>query len=205
MPTITKVQASFGGYRYQRTVKFSLKSRKFIADLPRECTKVLGYWEISAESMKELESRFMQASNDYCSKTAERRKVIVYRIEPHLVEDNTPLDPECSNGADGVGLSVFAAVMNELTYESERRHKSYEEVDSSIPVALSHSWSRLDELHDGYLVIDWTEEREEFFRKLGVALIELVKRCHEEFGERDKLMKSIDRGLRLLPAPKGEW
>ncbi len=202
MPTITKCRAYFGGYYYQRTVTFSLKSKKFIVNLPKECTKVLPYWEISAESMKELEERFTQASNDYCSKTAKRRKVIVYRIEPHLVENEVPLDPGNPGGDKGVGLSVFATVMNELTYESERRRKTYEEIDSSIPVPLGHTWSRLDELHDGYQVIDWTPEREEFFRKLGVALIELVKRCHDEFGEKQKLLKAIDNGSRLLPAPK---
>ena len=51
-------------------------------------------------------------------------------------------------------------------------------------------------------VMDWTEEREAFFRNLGLAMETLVKQLHEFMGEPKKLAMFISKGMNFLPAPK---
>ena len=43
-------------------------------------------------------------------------------------------------------------------------------------------------------VLEWTPEREEFFRQIGLAMEDLILRLNSVFGDTKKLLKFIDDG-----------
>ena len=190
----------FGPIKYTRRVVFWLKDKKFRCDIPKEAREVLGFQRITADSLKELEQKYDKAAQDYDSKIVKRRKVIVYSLDAKMVEENlnfgggTPLD-------QGAGLTVFARVMEELTYERRDRDKRYETVKSSLPEAMCYHWGEphIVDVNNEMKVIDWTPEREEFFRQLGEALCELIRRCHKALSDDKKLIKAIDKRILKLP------
>jgi len=210
MSTIHRSDMSFGGVVYTRIVNFSIKLRKFSVAIPKECAEVLGYERIEDESLDGLEKKYRDASEAFLNTKAKMRKIIVYRILMNCGSDvrvGRSRFELLGYHDDGIGLQVVAGVYVEKKYNftkagHEKLNTTYDQVKSSIPDFMSeevHHWNCKK-----YKILDWTPEREEFFRTFGEAMSKLCQRVSDFLGDEKKLLELIANGSRILPPPDSQ-
>ncbi len=208
MPTIHKSDVSFGGVKYTRIVNFSNKSKKFYVDIPKECANVMGYERIEDESLNGLEKKFLEGSEQFLNSKAKIRKVIAYKILMNCgeVQEREIRFESLGYHEDGIGIQVIAGVYNEKVFDfkdgrgKKTKNIMYESIPSSIPGFMSEEiyyWNR-----EKYKIVDWTPEREEFFRTFGEAMSKLCRMVRDFLGDEKKLLDLIAKGARILPPPE---
>jgi hypothetical protein len=206
MPTISRSDAMFGGVRYTRTVNFSNKTRLFSVAIPKECTDILGYDRISDATLDGLEKKYHDESQKLLDAKAKTRKVILYKVLMNCAHDDLPkcdAFEKLGYNHDGIGVQVIAGVYLEkkFSFQGDRQNTIYELVESSIPKLISedgiYDWN-----HDKSRILDWTPEREEFFRTFGDAMSKLCRMVSKFFGDEKELLALIENGARILPPPE---
>lgn len=200
MPTISRGQRGFGGYVYEQTITFSTRSKRFRVNLPEQCREALGLQYLEDESLAGLEKKLLAQSQAYLKMVSKERKVILYKIEMRIDTDGFQRDT--LSFCDGLGIAAYAGVFVETEYEGAAQAskiRRFKEVESTLPEALTCRHHNYDPDLAKWKCIDWTPEREEFFRRLGEAMTELCRRADAFFADEQKMLERIASGSRILP------
>lgn len=197
MPKVKTETRGFEG-RMERFDYHVNAAGEFSCKLPLSVSELLGYGVVKAESLAKCEDKMLEALRAYADAGTTKRKVILYGFKcsayvwrderpgkdgPGLVFSNkssTQCGPEVNevSFAHGTALDLWALVAEETkVVTGPRTTYSYKEISSSIPkglrcTAYDGGFSHLTKPHESAL--DWTEEREAFFSKMGFALEGLI-------------------------------
>ncbi len=187
-----QVEGPNGREDYTQVVKYSLKSFKFTIDLPDFMKDVWVKGFVEADTYKEVSKAFKSAMNDYRNLCSTFRQVILYSVT------SDPVDSRY-----GCTLKVIAAVYSERVtkYPSGSERLDYTPVESSL--ASSHlrthrgQWPTWNDEPGNHGVLDWTEQRETFFKYVLDTLAELTRRVNEITKDEKTLLGIADAGLLL--------
>ena len=148
----------------------------------------------------------------------QHNKVIIYEIhlkgyvahpggKGEFLGCRSLVDRNCSYGGDNpIGITVAACVADEtvLAQADKGLQRTYKRIESSLPEwhKPGHipTWGTFDKGGRAQNIIDWTPEREIFFKEL-IDSLEFMLIKVEEFMEPDNILKVIDSHARLLPPP----
>lgn len=197
MPQVRSRTVRFDGKSYVRKTTVD-KDGVFHIRLPMAARDILKCDEISAPTLKEVEKLWDEKMGKYKSARTIERKVIYYRIQCNSSE----YEGEDISFCDGVALAVAAQVLTETkgTYSDGKKSYSYRVEKSSLP----DSMTRVDRSFHGLqnedpdCMIDWTPEREAFFKQVGEAIDQLIVKLDSVLNNRERLLEIIDSGARVL-------
>ena len=224
MPVVKSEQIRFEHELFVKKIRFSSRSGLFAITLPKQLEKRMDIGEVTSETLVGVEKAFKEAIARYKAAQTTSRKVIVYKIEANAwvyrKPDGQPATEHDHDAevvfqesgisfAEGCGLTIYADVMieNTLVTADGQKSKSYEDVEHSIPRSLGRDgghriadrWGTVDDA----VVIDWTPEREAWFRHVGTQFEDLVMKVFTTLGDTKKALQLMDAG-RMLMAPKDE-
>jgi len=166
------------GRDYRRSVQFDSSLDMFLSKLPKFVCDILGQNTTArGKSMAEMGEDWDRIVKEYGERVATKRKVIVFESEASVErEEGSPGEDR----GDGLGrynakafefkgkLSLRFLVVNETTRNGQ---KEYRDLNGHYIHDLSRSsWQRQLE------VIDWTAEREVFFR----GVIDAIEKAKEK-------------------------
>jgi hypothetical protein len=160
MPVNSKSeQFVFGEGKFRKVISCDSKG-VFKITLPRTWHSVLGFKEVTGGTLKEAEKAFDAAHETMKSIQNTTRKVIIHKVDNSV------------SFAKGAVIAVCASVFEETkSVSGDVERFIYEEVASAIPWSLKQDARNLVRNYgDQVLGMEWTEERELFFVKLGEAV-----------------------------------
>lgn len=179
---------------------------EFSCQLPPQVHQLLGVSRVVGRTLSEVENNVKKTIAEYDAATTTKRKVICYKFQASCrIKDSDGrlvLELKEVSFSSGCALSLGAAVYTEDHVARRGQHDqyNYKKEQSTIPVSLSdridvRSW--LSEPHANLL--EWTPEREEFFRQMGLALEKLILKLHELTGDNEGLAQIAQTGnVKLL-------
>jgi len=183
MAVVKTEKRPFGGEVVELKVKCDSEG-EFSASLPAFAIATLGYNIVTAKSLEEAIKKWSKAGADYTSTQTKCEKVILYLVSANAYIWDDKADKLIHNYQDrahsreGISLSVIATVANEfqLTLPDGKVRYRYEEVESGLPKSMdefSHFnyWNHGDQ--EKHRLI-WTQEREDFFTKIGRAMESVI-------------------------------
>lgn len=175
----------------------------FSAKLPQRVTEILGYDKVTSDTNEDVLRKFTEAIEEYKSARTTTRKVIAYDFncaaKEFTANDGTDHEYHEMGFVEGLGLSVWAVVCEESvrTMGDDKQRYDYEELPSSIPDVLRPQARNVNSHREqAEHIIDWTQDREDFFVRLAGIMQEMIARL-KSFEKPDKLIERIDSG-RLL-------
>ena len=215
MPQVRSRTVRFDGKNYVRKTTVD-KEGVFRIRLPVAARKILQCEEISAPTLKEVEDLWDEKVEEYKQARTVERKVIYYRFESNSAicrpDPNDPEGLECIFDSDdisfceGVAIAVSAQVLTEttITYSDGKEFRTYNETKSSLPSSMTN----VDRSYvpganeDRDQIIEWTPERELFFKELGEAIETLILKMDNLLKDQKQLLEAIDSGARALEFKK---
>jgi hypothetical protein len=224
MGVVKSTKTWFEGKEFVRRVRFSSRDGRFAVTLPKVVERTMGICEVGSDTFEGVEREYKRVLKKYRESKTTERKVIIYKVEANAwvvrTPDGAPANIEDDDGsvvfqvkdisfADGCGITVYADVMIERTLRTAGGEESvsYEDVEGhTLPRSLSGGDSRVADQFgavDDAQVIDWTPEREAWFRHVGLQLENMVMNVCETLGDPKKAVELMDSG-RMLMAPKEE-
>lgn len=222
MSTVKSEKIRFEGKEFVKRVRFSSRSGLFSITLPRQIQERMNVGEVSSDTMKGVQAEFKKTVDMYKAAQTTERKVIVYKVEVNAwvwrLPDGAPAGSDDDDAsvvfqandisfADGCGLTIFAEVMVERTLRTADGEESlsYEEVDEhTLPKSLGLGNNRIADRFgttEDVRVIDWTPEREAWFRDVGLRLEDMVVNVCRTLGDTERALQLMDSG-RMLMAPE---
>jgi hypothetical protein len=173
-------------------VKYSAKNQKFTIEFPAAVAEAMHVTVARGSSEKEARDYFNKICKEYETEKTKHRKVIAYKIDinAHICEDEGDeyrvifdrKDIHFSDCDSALGMGY--EVLQESTIKD---NVSYRRL----------SGSRFD-LKSDWTVIDWTEERELFFKKTIGSLENLIMMIDDYFKNKEKLIEKIDQKSPLI-------
>lgn len=179
--------------RFKLQVKCD-SSGEFSAAYPPEMVRMLGKSKATGKSLKECETDFWAGVQDFKTANRKTRKVIAYRIET-----------EGRSFRSGIGCNLTAQVYEEefIEVDGQDPRKEYTELENSLPDEMTTLG--MGESNYSYpqraKIIDWTEEREAFFKHLGESLLAVINAV-AEIRNTEKLLELVDSGSKLTLVTK---
>jgi len=199
MPVVKTETILIDGQEFKLQVRVNADG-KFRIKVPGMFREKIGCSkEVVESTMDKAMKAFEKLGKQYRAAQTTTRKVILYKcgMQARIIgadgECKLDVDDSGCHFTPGVVLAVAAVVAEEsTTYRGEglRSYKSYKGLESSIPESLSEKLRSDDDPE----VLEWTPEREEFFRQIGLAMEDLILRLNSVFGDTKKLLKFIDDG-----------
>lgn len=177
------------------TGRFKLKVKcdaggEFSADFPSPMVYILGRSKAKGKSLKECETDFWAGVQDFKEAHTQKRKVIAY-----MMEGGGDLAFRC-----GIAMQLTAVVYEEtkIAVDGEKPRCEYSEVESTLPDEMTYVGNRYSHytFPQNAELIDWTPEREAFFKNLGDAMLAVVKAV-SEIRDADKLLALMESGSQL--------
>lgn len=206
---------------YRTTINLSAKTGRFTAKLPDSVAKALQVTHAESDTLEGIEKRVRDLMRDFEQAETITRKVIVCKVEATL----TVFRPDEKTGEkswvfqrsdisfqDGAALAFACGIYNEISTKKGsgsdrlRRYEpaySFDDDPISSAFRVSHGASSMIDPEE-CTVMDWTQEREDFFAATCRSFEELTLRLFAFFGDKTKMIESIDSGMRLLDERKGE-
>lgn len=202
------------GIHYRKKLRYSPRDGGFSIDLPDQVTQILQQDSVNGKTDEETEKAFRDAMQRFKEAKTVSRKVIVYTIEFDVrfcdeeghIKHYQPAPGIKEASSDRVGLRLMAAVCTEHRTTVDVVGRSgkepevrcyYEHIDSSLPFKYEGRWRSYG--GPKVNVIDWTPDREAFFKdiidKLHVLILKIAEVCQSP----DYLLDWLEEG-RLLPA-----
>lgn len=188
------------GKPWTGSIKFESKNESFFMNLPKEISEKTGRRTVQAGTLEELREDFKSAINEYGELIKTSRKIIAFRAKSKLKkEDGHPGETrEGYSGIFGQRSSVFEGQL-ELAFavgmEAKRGGRlEYKDLNGSRFDDDLISWSGSPKY--GTRVVDWTAEREAFFR----SMIDSIERAKEKMDklfdheETETILGIIDSG-----------
>jgi hypothetical protein len=166
----------------------------FTADLPPGVARKLGSVSVYGDTLDLCRQAFDEALVQYRETLTFTRKVIVWDVE------DSSRDPF----GKGISLVVWAAVATEeKTQNADGFRFQYDLEKSTIPTELQRHGRLYEMTQPRKGVMDWTPEREEFFRKIGLAMLELTDSL-KRLSDPVEAVRIADVGNLRLMAPSSE-
>jgi len=195
MPKIKNIAVGFGGERLPFEIWFSNKDKFFIkGGLPVRVKDVLkDRITEHFDSPDQLETAMRNMGKEYDEAITKRKKVIVYRLTmgKAAIEE---LDMWGFCGTAGTSILGYGfSVSHEIGFEYTVGEKSYikglSEGDLEFDMKTFHDQK----------VIEWTQAREDFFKSLQEATLDLCRKIGDFMGEdKEAQLRAIDSGKLLL-------
>ena len=166
---------------YHRVIKCDA-SGTFTCNLPPQIVTVLGIAEVQGISRSEVLKKVTEIFDRYRSSRLTEEKVILYEVKYHAyIYNGDRCVFRSEQGVNelsfchGTGISVAAAVCTERCTTEANGNKTYEydEIKSSLPCGMSCGFNvRVHGYRTGRKdnLLPWTQERENFFAKIGNGL-----------------------------------
>jgi len=202
MPVVKTETIHIDGKEFKLQVRVNADG-KFRIKVPGMFQEKIGCSkEVVEPTMDKAWKAFNKLWKQYRAAQTTTRKVILYQcgMQARIIgadgECKLDVDDSDCHFTPGIVLAVAAVVAEESTTyrgEGQRSYKNYKGLDSSIPESLSRKLRRVG-CKDDSEVLEWTPEREEFFRQIGLAMEDLILRLNSVFGDTKKLLKFIDDG-----------
>ena len=163
----------------------------FIIDLPTHIAEFLDRKDVRAETQTEVTKLFDEQLKVYKKRQTISKKVIAYKIaincdlygkdrpeEHHIRRDDIKF-------CDGTALSIGYHILNESDFQGK---KIYHYVDSNKFTRMESNWN----------IIEWTEKRENFFKRTERDLEDLILIIDKFFGDTERALSFIDTGKTLF-------
>lgn len=190
MPVVKTEKFSFDGDEYIRKV-YCDKDGDFSIKLPETVIEFTGKEKVYGKTMLEVFSNWDETIDKYKKSNTKQRKVIVYSIKTN----------DEISFAKGMAIQVWAGVYIEhkTHIPDQDPHIKYKDVGTKenfpwdIRSGRRFGISRMD----GREIIDWTQERHDFFIMLYDAMESLVNKI-DILKKKDKIINAIDCNLKLL-------
>ncbi len=221
MPVLSKTKMPFENTWYDRIVKVDARG-SFTINLPPQVAAAVDVREVKGRTLSEAEGLAGDQIEKYRKTKRTTMKVIAYEYKCTAYITDPPaapnVRPAVTHNADdeedefsdyrvllyeqgisftnGLALSLEAGVFEEtatVSADGKSTVYRYKKIQSTIPIAVSH---RLKPCGPDRAepMMPWTEEREAFFTKIGLALSSLVLQLHQATEDETKLRKLIDSG-----------
>lgn len=189
MPIVSRQDAWCGGPA-KLIVTYSAKDRTFSAKLPERVAEKIGRPEVHGRTQKEVEDSFFTAGKEYKERLTSRRKILAYKVKMN-VEIKRPggtwLQRKDISFADHMDvMGIGWTILTETECDGEKRYER--EGRRFGEVFHKSEWT----------IIDWTEEREAFFRDATEAFKKLMIRIDGFFADEKAVLAVIDSGTKLL-------
>jgi len=198
MAVIRREQNYVAGEKFEIVVKYSARDQQFSIAFPAKVAECMHASVATGPSEKEARTYFDKICKEYTESETRTRKVIVYKADINarvfegegsdrrFVFEKSDIhfcDCDC---ALGIGYEVLqeSTITDKITYRSLR--------------------GDYRDLKSGWEVIDWTEEREAFFKKTVGALEKLIVAVHDYFKCKETLVKNIDQKNPLMQIGREE-
>jgi len=206
MPKIKKIIHRFGGKAVEFEIWHTSKNNFFIkGGLPIWILEVLGNDIITElyNSPDDLDNAVKRFAEDYNAAVHTSKKIIVYRIlfgrdTVNILDlTGTKYNGFTGFGLDGYGFNFNYKICMQHTIDNEKVIKEFvPEFYDSENLIESHF---VYKIKGDETVIDWTKERETFFKDLKNSTNNLCLKILEFFGKHDnEKLKAIDSGIKLL-------
>lgn len=212
MAVISKQKVSFAGKPFLRVIKVDAKG-EFSMDLPPALIERLQLQRsyVTAPSKEQVLKAYKDKCQEYHTAQTSTRKVILYSSEfsGYIVDQKTEqvLLNKHSHYGKGLSLDVGVGVYTETKVVNATGTASYDYtwVKSSIPysVALRRVPTRMDPENfrsDDPHLLEWTQQREDFFASLARLLEALILKLHD-MGEKREILAMVSNsrdGIKLL-------
>jgi len=192
MAVIRREKGYVAGEKFEIVVKYSARDQQFSIAFPAKIAECMHASVATGSSEKEARTCFDKICKEFTESETRTRKVIVYRTDINIrvfegegsdrrfVFEKSDIhfcDCDC---ALGIGYEVLqeSTITDKITYRNMQG--GYR--------ALKSGWE----------VIDWTEERETFFKKTVGALEKLIVAVHSYFQSSETLVKNIEQKNPLM-------
>jgi hypothetical protein len=188
--------------RYRVNIDFNARDESFSIDLPANILEKLnrGQWgrptSIAAKSLDGVRKAWVAAMESLVTGEEKRRKVITLNWSDNvlLIKDGKTIYnslQECYRwDSDGqASLRLDYVVREEVDFMGNKTYMDYKKGEY-------HSIGR------DAVVIDWTQEREDFLKETCNLMGLMAYRAKQFFKDEKTVTKNIDSGIRLLPAAK---
>lgn len=206
MPKIKSIVHRFAGKAITFEIWHNIKTKFYIkGGLPMHILEVLGDQIITElyDSPDQLDLAIRDFAKDYDAAILTSKKVIIYRI--NFGNDTLEgLDLIGTKYLGGVGIGVRGYGFN-FDYHIGMQHTIDKKIIIKKFVPEFYDSDHLVESHHVYnikqdeTIIDWTFEREQFFRDLKESTNILCDKITKFFGKDDaSRLKAIDSGVKLL-------
>ena len=219
MAIIKNEQVGSCGIMVKRAIRCS-GSGRFSINLPEHLRGVDGTEQVHGGTLSEVLAEWKKLETLYDASTTTTRKVILYNFkfsawveggssdpgsvdwrEDHAVDNEGNvcfIDADDITFAVGTGLMVNACVYTEITQNipGDKPRIKYKKVgdDEQLPSKMSDGEDDIRERSiDELTVIDWTQNRHDFFTRLNDALNALIWKLHD-FTDQQTLLEFIDAG-----------
>jgi len=192
MPVVSREKITFPGHgEFVKKIKYTSRSESFSIDLPNWMAESLDYSRVEGNTEIIARRKFDEAYEEYKARKTSIRKVIAYAVQIHAYifdendvcllnkKDITFFEGDC---AFGMGFKI----LHESTYNDR------------ITYYVADGHRHKVDINDGWIVIDWTEDREKFFKETMKELESLILRVNKFFEDDKKFLDMIDNNQRLL-------
>lgn len=199
---------------WYEVVNFEVRTKKFSIKLPEWWHTTLGYNTVYADTLESVEYAFSRAGSEFIDLSTNRRKVILYQFEANAqiwdeVRDRMGFRENEMAFTKGTSLDFWWCIAYECTSQFNK-HKKYVTDDKHFKGYLEpHVWSSAnyyigeDSDYHKYNVIEFTEERQQFFLHLQKSLDDIILKAwtffHLDTDEVAKLTQQF-KSLNALPA-----
>jgi len=192
MAVIRKEQIYVAGEKFELVVKYSAKDQKFSIVFPAKVAECMRASVATGSSEKEARDCFNKICKEYTESATKVRKIIAYRTDINVrvfegegddrkfvFEKNDIHFCDC-DCALGIGYEVLeeSTIKDKVTYQNLQ--------------------GRYRDLKSDWEIIDWTEEREAFFKKTVGALEKLIVAVDGYFKCKETLVKNIEQKYPLM-------
>ena len=213
MAIISKEQIGFETGSFLRVIKVNSEGT-FSIELPEPVKRTVGFGVVEAESKDAALRMFGEALKKHRESRSTKRKVILFHIERTAYvwrNDKCVLNATGSGGgrtvafAKGVALAVAANVFEEtrIEMEGDKVRFNYDILPSTLPKSMQEGREIMPVAQlEARNKIDWTEERETFFARLGLAIENIILEL-EKLDSPETVSALIEAGgFKMLGGPK---
>lgn len=208
MPVISRTTENLNGVPWKKVVKVD-SGGTFEINVPEAVTKAFGTTTVSGSTFEAAQRALNELIERFKAANTRVRRVIIHSVKAkaHIFEpDRSALHGERFvfrtdeiSFTDGIALSIEVGVYDETTVEANGHTSiSYEYVKSKLPVQVAQRYV-VQHHREPRAVIEWTQEREDFFVRVVRAMEWLVLEM-QKLKDPESLQLIIERGQFLLPA-----
>lgn len=200
-----------GDYKFIPTpVHYSASNSQFHINLPDHYKQTLDQDKVYGSSEKAVRESFLELGKKYAQiiRSTTCRKVICLRFEAKmemtLGDEEVKIGERWHRSGSEIEMTFDYKIRFEVTFKDSNQHgerTQYFKEDPREHLGLKEASTDYNEV-----IVDWTEDREEFFKNTREGLGILIKNIWDFRNTVSKDQKNLEKIIKtmpLLPAPKG--
>lgn len=185
--------------------------------LPEEVAKFSDVSKVEARTKNEVWSKAVDRIVAFLDSRTETRKVIlfqsnisasIYAYDAEYPHGKAVLKRSDISFAECAMLGFNADVLIETKRTTKDRVEyDYKRAESSIPDSCRFrhiNYLNPNKLSERMHMLDWTQEREDFFANLCISFENLILKIDGLTKDKDVFASLVDNGVKMLPAPEPE-